>query len=316
MSDLLAGWLALRESADHASRSETLTRRIVDAVGTVEPVSVCDLATGTGSNLRFLASRLPPRQRWLLVDRDPDLLSEGLRRTAAWAAARDSEFHRHASGGVIRGDRLECHVETRCVDLGSLDDPGLFEGRHLVTASALLDLVSERWLRRLARQCRIARAAALFTITYNGRSSCSPAEPEDEMIRGLMNQHQKRDKGLGGPAAGPDATAVAEQCFSDEGYAVQLAPSDWVLDPDDRRAGVVEDGPAFPLEQGGRRARLEADHHEFQRQLIAGWAAAAVEQRPERAREIEDWKVRRFEHVEAGRSRLSVGHDDLAAWLR
>ena len=315
MSDPLARWLALRETADHASRSESLTRRIVDAVASVAPVPVLDLATGTGSNLRFLASRLPPHQRWLLVDRDPDLLSEGLERTAAWAAARDYEFHRHASGGVIRGDRLECHVATRCMDLASLDDPDLFEGRRLVTASALLDLVSERWMRRLARQCRAAGAAALFTITYNGRSSCSPAEPADEMIRGLMNQHQKRDKGLGGLAAGPDAAAVAERCFRDEGYVVRRAPSDWVLDADDRRAGTAEDRDVLPLQQDGGGACLHAEHDEFQRQLIAGWAAAAAEQRPERAGDIEDWKVRRLAHVDAGRSRLTVGHDDLAAWL-
>ena len=35
--------------------------------------------------------------------------------------------------------------------------------------------------------------------------------PEDDMVRRLMTEHQKRDKGLGGPAAGPDAADVAEQ---------------------------------------------------------------------------------------------------------
>ena len=28
-----------------------------------------------------------------------------------------------------------------------------------------------------------------------------------------------------------------------------------------------------------------------------------------------DWRARRLAHVDAGRSRLTVGHDDLAAWL-
>ena len=92
-------------------------------------------------------------------------------------------------------------------------DAEIFEGRNLVTASALLDLVSESWLRLLAARCREAGATALFTLTYDGRSSCDPVEPEDELVRELMNLHQKTDKGLGGPADGPDAWAVAERAF-------------------------------------------------------------------------------------------------------
>jgi len=30
---------------------------------------------------------------------------------------------------------------------------------------------------------------------------------------------------------------------------------------------------------------------------------------------IARWRARRLAHVDAGRSRLVVGHDDLAAWL-
>lgn len=294
MSASLSRWLTLRESADHAARSEVLTRGIVEASASAEVVSVLDLATGTGSNLRFLADRIPRRQRWLLVDRDPALLSDVVEHTASWARAREYQLQPGPSGFAIRGAVLECDVETRRMDLGTLDDARIFAGRSLVTASALLDLVSEEWMRTLARRCRVAGAAALFTITYNGHSSCSPAEPEDDTIRRLMNQHQKRDKGLGGPAAGPDAVHVAERCFRDEGYVVRREPSNWVL------------GPGDP----GLR-----DLREFQRELIDGWAQAAAEVAPELASRIASWRERRFEHVAEGRSRLIVGHDDLAAWL-
>ena len=30
---------------------------------------------------------------------------------------------------------------------------------------------------------------------------------------------------------------------------------------------------------------------------------------------IRDWLGRRLAHIDAGRSRVTVGHDDLAAWL-
>jgi hypothetical protein len=183
---------------------------------------------------------------------------------------------------------MDCHVETKERDLGELDDTGMFAGRHLVTGSALLDLVSERWMRTLAARCRTTGAAALFTITYNGQTSCSPAEPEDAMVLDLFNRHQRTDKGLGGPAEGPAAAACAVRCFSEAGYRVRSEPSDW---------------------------RLGSGDAELQRVLIEGWAAAATEMAPDAASTIASWRARRLQHVDAGRSRVVVGHSDVAAWL-
>ena len=265
MDDSLSHWLGLREPADIAARSELLTRTIADALPAGEAVRALDLATGTGSNMRYLMDRLPGRQRWLAVDRSAGLLAE--------LRGRMSSF--------------ECEIETRHMDLGTLDDREIFAGRHLVTASALLDLVSAEWLRTLAEHCRAAGAAALFTITYNGRSSCVPAEPEDDLVRRLMNRHQKTDKGLGGPALGPDAVSCAARQFAAVGYHVQREPSDWTLGPE------VAD---------------------VQRMLIDGWAQAATEVAPEHLSTIAFWRERRLAHVDAGRSQIVVGHDDLAAW--
>ena len=67
-------WLALREPCDHAARSGALAARFVEAVG--PSPRLVDLGAGTGSNLRYLAPRLPTAQRWLLVDHDPALLRQ------------------------------------------------------------------------------------------------------------------------------------------------------------------------------------------------------------------------------------------------
>jgi hypothetical protein len=288
MDESLSHWLGLRESADAMARSDALTRTIAGAMPSSQQVCVLDLATGTGSNIRYLVDRLPGSQRWLAVDRDAALLADLGERMSSWGAARGYDVRTKPGSCVMRGPRLECEIETRRMDLGTLEDDEIFAGRHLVTASALLDLVSAQWLRALASRCRAAGASALFTLTYNGRSSCVPAEPEDDTVRDLMNQHQKRDKGLGGPAAGPDAVACAERCFAEAGYRVQLEPSDWTLGPD-----------------------VAA----LQRMLIDGWAHAATEMLPDRAATIARWHARRLAHVDAARSRLVVGHDDLAAWL-
>jgi hypothetical protein len=227
---------------------------------------ILDLGTGSGSNIKYLAPKLGGEQEWLAVDKDPALLVE--------AAA--------ASASIAPG----VHVETRALDLGALDSPEIFEGRQLVTASALLDLVSEHWIRVVAAACRRVGACVLFTVTYNGRNECDPPDPDDAMVFDLFNRHQLTDKGLAGTAAGPYATEVARRAFNDLGFDVRLEPSDWQID------------------------RSEP---ELQRQLIEGWAHAATEIAPAEAESIKAWKQRRLDHLAAGRSRIVVGHYDLSA---
>lgn len=287
MDNSLSEWLGLREAADWAARSEHLVTRVRATLASADTVRGLDLCTGTGSNLRYLMDRLGRNQCWLLVDRDGALLAEVPSRLSRWAHERGCSLHAEGRISHIRGDRLDCEIETRQMNLEQLD-ADLFKGRNLVTASALLDLVSEPWLGVLASRCRAAGAAALFTITYDGRSSCDPVEPEDEMVRELMNRHQRTDKGLGGPAAGPKACSIAERVFAEAGYRVERASSDWSLAPSDQA---------------------------FQRRLIEGWAHAATEIAPAQTDTIADWLRRRLDHVGAGRSRIVVNHADMVAWL-
>jgi hypothetical protein len=267
MDDALAHWLALREAADVAARSRALTQLIVASLPPGRAIRAVDLATGTGSNIRYLMHRLERPQQWLAIDRSATLLA-------------------HLRHRMTEVGGADIQIETRQANLGTLDDHSLFAGRQLVTASALLDLVSTGWLRDLAAQCRAVGATALFTLSYNGQTSCAPAEPEDALVLDLFNQHQRTDKGLGGAAAGPDAPAAAEVAFAAAGFIVRREPSDWVLGP-------------------GLR--------DMQRLLIGGWAQAATAMSPARASDITAWLARRLAHVDAGRSHITVGHDDLAA---
>jgi hypothetical protein len=258
MGDFSAEWLALREPADHAARSARLTQVVVEALGQDSSPQILDLASGTGSNFRYLSTAWPGA-RWLLVDRDAELLAKVPKASS---------------------------VETRQVNLAALDDRSLFAGRALITGSALLDLVSERWIGQLAALCDQDGPAVLFALSYDGRIDCSPADADDAAIVALVNEHQRTDKGFG-PALGPDATACAERCFRRCGYETRRDSSDWILTP----ASQV-----------------------LQRPLIDGWAQAASELAPSQSDVIEAWRLRRHAHVDANRSRIVVGHEDLAAW--
>jgi hypothetical protein len=273
MSRFSAGWLALRQPADHAARSARLAATVADVLPSAYDLAVLDLAAGTGSNVRYLAPRLTRhgRQHWLLADHDASLLA----RAEHELAGRDRLYG----------------IETRNVDIAVFSDDAitsLFVGRGLVTASALLDIVSDRWLRAIADLCSANHAAVLFALNYDGAMECTPEHDDDELIRDLVNTHQRRDKGFGGPALGPDAPAAMERAFRDAGYVVRRDRSDWTL---------------------------RADSGALQRQLIDGWADAAIEAAPAAAARIEEWRRARRAHVEARRSTILVGHEDAAAWL-
>ena len=62
-ADSFSTWLALRQPADIAARSEALTQAIVARLPRDRPLRILDLGSGTGSNVRYLSSRLPGPQQ-------------------------------------------------------------------------------------------------------------------------------------------------------------------------------------------------------------------------------------------------------------
>lgn len=264
MSGFTADWLALREPADALARADALVEAFVSGAGAA--LQVVDLGAGTGANLRYLAPRLGGPQDWLAVDSDSTLLGA--------LAARPAP--------------AETRVRTLRLDLAHDLDALPLDRKDLVTAAALLDLVSATWLARLAARCAAAQAGVLFALTYDGRIEWSPAEDGDARIRALVNAHQRTDKGFGA-ALGPAAAAAAERTFAGQGYRMRSARSDWILGAESRA---------------------------LQAALVGGWVAAALEIAPREANVLEDWGRRRNLHLVNGTSRLRVGHLDLAGNLQ
>lgn len=266
-----ADWLSLREAADHSARAAVLAdaiERRLAARGQTGLRAV-DLAAGTGSNVRYLLLRTASIAHWTLVDHDAALLAR------AWRLLTPVVLPTGRSFDVREGDLN---------DVASLP----LDGCALVTASALLDLVSEPWLRAFARRCRESGTGVLCALSYDGRIECDPGHPLDARVRALVNAHQRTDKGFG-PALGPDAARTAAEVFRAEGYDVTTAASDWTLD-----ASRPHD------------AELIA-------QLVDGWAGAASAMAPDEAAAIEGWRSTRVQQARSGALHVRVGHLDLAA---
>ncbi|WP_406443231.1 trans-aconitate methyltransferase [Streptomyces sp. NBC_00631] len=263
-------WLELRESADAAARADDLLDplriRLANLPGRAGGIVVHDLGCGTGSMGRWLAPRLDGSQHWILHDRDPYLLH-----FAAVASPR----------AAADGSRVT--VETRRGDVARLT-PDALVGASLVTASALLDVLTREEVDILAEACTGAGCPALLTLSVAGRVELTPSHPLDTEIAEAFNAHQRR-----GGLLGPDAVTAACEAFADRGATVKVHPSAWRLGPDEK--ALTE-------------------------QWLRGWVGAAVEERPELAGRAEAYLAERLAANAAGELRAVVHHSDLLALAR
>ena len=262
MSSYSADWLALREPYDARARNIAVCDAVVAAFADRPSITIVDLACGTGATLRALAPRFAAQQNWRLVDNDLGLLAR-------------------AADGV----QPRARITTVPIDLARDLEAALDGSVDLVATSALLDLVSEQWLERLAVEVAARRISIYAALSYDGRIALDPSDAFDDRIIGAVNSHQRRDKGFG-PALGPAAVASAIARFESLGYAVVHGDADWVAGADDR---------------------------EFQMEMLSGWATAAREIGDLPLVDIVGWLTRRRDAVAARRSSIRVGHRDFFA---
>jgi SAM-dependent methyltransferase len=249
MSGFSSDWLALREPADGAARSQALVASVADFASSAKSLTVLDLGAGTGSTLRALAPHLPTAQRWMLVDHDASLVAAGRRILAEWAEATrqadgaddagtaDRAGHDHdgadASGDAaltLRVGGRPVSVSWRQADLARADWPSMLDGVDLVTASALFDLVSAAFIERFSDAVAQAGAAVYVALDVDGTVEWSPGHADDAAVAAAFRSHQGIDKGFG-PALGPEATAALTCALTARGYAVRTEKSPWRLGP-------------------------------------------------------------------------------------
>ncbi len=260
-------WLGLREPADATARAPDL----VEQVARERPASgrwvIHDLGCGSGAMGRWLAPRLPGPQQWLMHDRDPDLLQ---------IAAVD------VPGAAADGAAVT--IETKRSDITRLP-MGALAGATLITASALLDMLTGDELTRLITVCAGAGCPVLVTLSVVGQVSLTPPDPLDSRVGAAFNAHQRRATGRG-RLLGPDAVMIAAEEFGRLGAEVLTRPSPWRL--------------------GAAQAELAAE-------WLTGWVAAACEQEIGLTTEAGAYSRRRLAQAAAGELAVVVDHADLLA---
>jgi SAM-dependent methyltransferase len=258
-------WLALREPADAAARAPDLAVELRRRLPTAGRQVIHDLGCGTGAMGRWLAPRLPGPQHWVVHDRDADLL----------AVAAEDLPGEAADGAAVT-------VETRQSDITRLD-PGDLADATLITASAMLDLLSGEELAGLVTVCAGVGCPVLLTLSVVGRVDLNPADPLDAGVAAAFDAHQRRTT-EGRRLLGPDAVAVAVEGFGQLGADVLVRPSPW---------------------------RLGACEADLAAQWFTGWVGAACEQQVELVAETDAYARRRVAEATAGQLAVTVHHADL-----
>lgn len=258
-------WLRLREPADAAARSPGLRWTLGQVLADVPRHVVHDLGSGTGSMGRWLAPRLPGRQHWVLHDRDADLLDVAV-----------------ADPPLAALDGAAVSVEARTGDLTHLDADDLADAT-LVTASALLDMLTLEEVERVVTLCVRARCPALLTLSVTGRVRMAPQHQLDAGIGSAFNDHQRRRVGER-TLLGPDAAAAVRDLARERGARVIEAASPWHL--------------------GAAATALTTE-------WLDGWLAAAGEQRPDLLDALDGYSALRRTQLEAGGLVVLVDHVDL-----
>jgi hypothetical protein len=258
-------WLGLREPADAAARSAELAARLVRHLPTAGPLVIHDLGGGSGAMARWLAPRLPGPQHWVVHDRDADLLELAVADRPGAAA-----------------DGTAVTVEARRSDITRLA-PGDLAGAGLVTASALLDMLTTDELAAMVATCTEIGCPILLALTVVGRVALTPTEPLDARMAAAFNAHQRRTT-TAGRLLGPDAVAGVVEQLHGTGVEVVVRSSPW---------------------------RLNGVDADLTTEWFAGWLAAACEQEPALLAEAGAYRERRLAQAAAGELAVAVDHADL-----
>lgn len=272
MTDVLrvsSDWLTLREAEDARARSRGLAHAVLPLLPS-GPFTVHDLGSGTGSMMRWLAPLLPGPQTWVLHDWNADLL-------------------RDASDGPRPRDRAGMPVSLR-PRVGSLEhlDGDDLRGASLVTASALLDVLTAAEAHAIVDACVTAGTPALLSLSVTGEVHLRPRDARDKTVERAFNDHQQQERN-GRRLLGRYGAPIVQGLFAREGWRVRKAVTTWQLDDD--------------------RPRLLGEWFE-------GWVDAAEEQSPELRETLSGYRRLRRDQQARGELSALVYHLDLLAWPR
>ena len=185
-------WLNLRESIDRNSRNQKILYLINNFYKNNSHIKIIDLGSGTGSNYRFLKSRLSNNQYWSFVD----------------ISYQSTSFFKNNIKYSSKIKKTNFKIVDAINNLNKIK----FNEYNLVTGSAFLDILPKKWFKKFHR-LNADTEIVYFALNYDGNFKFFPKHKDDKKIVNIFNKDQKSDKGIGELAVGPNCTSIIKKVF-------------------------------------------------------------------------------------------------------
>lgn len=263
-------WLDAREPEDLASRCKSIIRTIDRHFCGFEQLNILDIGCGTGSTMRAVLPYLTSVQHWNFVDHNSELL----------------DLARHRNTKFI--DNTPHTMKFQQQNLAENYDY-ICEKKHIVTASALLDLVSKDWLHGLVGKLNECSCSFYGAHTVSGMIEIVPGNKMDDEIFAAFHLHHQTDKGFG-PALGQDANHCAKSAFENQGYVTHVSRYQW-----------------------GTQNILTENRRDLYPQFVTGIADAVMETGLVNIANLQEWQSDRLSSFLNGIGEIRVVQEDLLA---
>ncbi len=210
-----AAYLDAKRGLDDRSLNRDVLRAFAEALPP-EP-TVLEVGAGTGTMVQRLHEwGVIDDGRWIAVDTHEGAIRAGRRRLASHPDGRADEGAADDEQSIRLGDLA---VDLRVADAFEYAES---TGRRFdaVVGCAFFDVVdAEPAVGRLGAVAPLAYAP----ITYDGETTLSPADPEDDAVLDAYHRHM-REYRPGGPEGAAALARAAESVVAD-------GPSPWTIEP-------------------------------------------------------------------------------------
>jgi len=190
-------WLNERFSYDSAARNKEVESSCINHFAAKKEIHICDVGSGTASNLVYFLERFPQTQHWYLVEQDPVLNQYAFDRVVAFAKSLRYTFVKCEFPTIyLQKNQQDVYIEFIEGSLLQLDQLLDLRQIDLVTAGAVFDLFSVDQFSAFAQMLLADQCSLLATLNYTSMR-ISPMEEKTKKYIALYEEHMQRPQTFG-----------------------------------------------------------------------------------------------------------------------